>query len=124
METFTRFGEYSILSKKHFGRALGQKKVVLFPEIGRVKLFLSFTRLYSGMCIRIYIFNFKKQQTNNKKTRVKKAKETKEEKRISPENRLKKKKFAAAWVKIFLFTLISGNKSIIFFGLNTNAITV
>ena len=67
METFTRFGKYSILPKKHFGRALGQKKVVLSPEIGRVKLFLSFTRLYSGMCIRIYIFNFKKQQTNNKK---------------------------------------------------------
>ena len=43
------------------------------------------------MCITIYIFNFKKHKTNKqKKTRIKKAKETKEEKRISPENCLKK----------------------------------
>ena len=36
------------------------------------------------MCIRIYIFNFKKTKT--KITRKQKAKETKEEKRISVEN--------------------------------------
>ena len=42
------------------------------------------------MCIRIYIFNLKKtnKQTNNKNQ--KKQKKTNEEKRISPENRLKK----------------------------------
>ena len=43
------------------------KKVVLFPEIGRVKSFLSLTRPHSQMCIRIYIFNFKKQQIKNNK---------------------------------------------------------
>ena len=46
------------------------------------------------MCIRIYIFSFKKQTNKHKKTTTakqeyKKAKETKEEKRISPEYRLK-----------------------------------
>ena len=50
-----------------------EKKVVLFPEIGQVKT-LSLTRPHSRMCIRIYIFKFKKHQTNNnKKTRIKKA---------------------------------------------------
>ena len=44
------------------------KKVVLFPEIGRVK---------------IYVYKQKNKNT-------KKAKDTKEEKRTSPENRLKK----------------------------------
>ena len=42
------------------------------------------------MCIRIYICNFKKQQTTKKKKQEpKKAKETKEEKIISRENRFK-----------------------------------
>ena len=69
---------------------LGEKKVVLFPEIGQVKKILSLTLPHSRMCIRIYIFNFKKQTNKQKKTRIqKKAKETKE-KRISSENRLKK----------------------------------
>ena len=40
----------------------------------------------------------------------------KKKKRISPKNWLKNK-FAAAWVKIFFVTRISGNKSIIFVGL-------
>ena len=65
------------------------------------------TRPHSGVCIRIYIFNFKKQtnkqkkaknkqtskkkqktskQAKKKKQNTKKVKETKEEKRISPEN--------------------------------------
>ena len=34
-----------------------KKRVALFPEIGRVKKFLSSTRLYCRMCIRIYIFH-------------------------------------------------------------------
>ena len=43
------------------------------------------------MCIKIYIVNFKKQQKNKrKKQEPKKAKETKDEKGISPENWLKK----------------------------------
>ena len=43
------------------------------------------------MCIKIYIVNFKKQQKNKrKKQEPKKAKEAKDEKGISPENRLKK----------------------------------
>ena len=75
--------------------------------------FLSLTKAHSWICIKIYIFNFKKQ-TN------KQAKETKEGKTISLENRLKK------WIcgnpgKVFLVTLISRNNSIfiiiiIFFG--------
>ena len=65
---------------------LGQKKVVSFLEIGWVKMFLSLSHLDSPMCIRIYIFNFKKQQTNKQtnKTLIKKAKGTKEDKWISP----------------------------------------
>ena len=67
------------------------KKVVLFPEIGRVKSFLLLTRLHSPICIRTYIFNFKKlflisKNKQAKKQEYKKVKETKEEKRISPEN--------------------------------------
>ena len=89
----------------------GQKKnVVFFLEIGRVKIFLSLTRLRSRMCIGIYIFNFKKQVKSKKNRRIqKKVKETKEGNRISTENRLKSK-------KIFV-TRISGNKSIFFWGL-------
>ena len=51
---------------------------------------LSLTGPQRRVCIRIYIFNFKKQQTNKRKTRIKKAKQTNEEKRISPENQSKK----------------------------------
>ena len=62
------------------------KKVVLFPETGRVKFCLSLTRLHSQMCIRIYIFNLKKQaskkiakQSNNtKKTNKQKNSKTKQ----------------------------------------------
>ena len=42
------------------------------------------------MCIRIYVFNFKKKLKSKKNKNTKKAKETKEEKRISPENGFKK----------------------------------
>ena len=44
-------------------------KIVLFLEIGRVKTFLSLTRPHNGMCIRIYIFNFKKQTHKKEKKR-------------------------------------------------------
>ena len=64
-----------------------KKKVVLFPEIGQVKVVLSLNHPHSRICTRIYIFNFKKQQRNQqKKQESKKAKETKEEKRIYLEN--------------------------------------
>ena len=87
---------------------LGQKKVVLFPEIGRVIVFLSLFRPHSRICIRIYIFSFKKQQQNNNKNQEsRKAKETKEEKRISLKNQLKNK-FAAPRVKVFLVTAFPG----------------
>ena len=70
----------------------GEIKIALFPETGRVKNFLSLTHPHSQICIRIYIFNFKKQTNKQKnKTRIqRKAKETKEEKIISPQRRLKK----------------------------------
>ena len=64
----------------------GQKKVVLFLEIDRLKIFLSLTSLHSQMCIRIFFFNFKKQ-TNKQKKNTKK--QTKQKKRISLENWLK-----------------------------------
>ena len=94
-------------------RTLGRKKVVMFPEIGRVKFFWSLTRPHSRMCIRIYIFHFKTQQINkqtNKKARIKKAKETKEEQWISPKNQ-----FAAVRLKVFFITRISGNKRFLSF---------
>ena len=38
----------------------GEKKLGLFPEIGWIKKFLSLARPQSRMCIRIYVFIFKK----------------------------------------------------------------
>ena len=61
------------------------KNVVLFPEIGQVKSLLSLTCPHSRMCIRIYIFNLKKNKNNNN-NKTKKEKQTKKEKRISVEN--------------------------------------
>ena len=55
----------------------GQKKVVLFPEIEWLKIFLSLTSLHSQMCIRIFFFNLKKQ-TNKQKKNTKKANKAKE----------------------------------------------
>ena len=40
---------------------LGQKKVVLFPKISQVEIFLSLTRPWSRICIRMYIFHLEKQ---------------------------------------------------------------
>ena len=57
------------------------------------------------------MFLISKKKT--KQQEYKKAKETKEEKRISPEKDLKNK-FAAAQGRIFLDTLISGNKRLLF----------
>ena len=60
--------------------------LVLFPETSWVKIVLSLTYTHSPMCIKIYIFNFKKQTNKQKENKnTEKAKETKEEKRISLE---------------------------------------
>ena len=58
---------YMVCSIYHSGRLA--KKVILFAEIGWVKMFLSLTSPISQICIRIYISNLKK----------KRQKETKEE---------------------------------------------
>ena len=51
-------------------------KVVLFPEICRVKKFLSLTSRHSRLCIRIYIFNLKsKQQEDEKEKKLNKKRE-------------------------------------------------
>ena len=87
---------------------LGQQKVILFLETDRVKKFLSLTH---GIveCVSEYIFLVSKnKQTRKKNKNRKKAKETKEENFFGKS--IKKNKFAAARVKIFLITRISGNK--------------
>ena len=67
---------------------LGQKSSLVTGNPGKK---LSLTRPHCRICIRIYIFNFKKQINKQKrKQEYKKSKETKEEKIISLENRLKK----------------------------------
>ena len=78
-----------VIHSRYIGKA--KKKVVLFPEIGRVKIFISLTRPHSRMCMAIYIFNFKKQTNKQKKKREykkskkkKTTKEANEEKRIFP----------------------------------------
>ena len=56
----------------------------------------SLTRPHSRIYIRIYIFNFKKQTNKQQNKKTKKAKETKEGKRITTEkNRLVKNRFAS-----------------------------
>lgn len=45
------------------------KKVILFPEIGWVKMFLSLTSPLSQMCIIIYISNLKKKKKRQKETK-------------------------------------------------------
>ena len=99
-----------------------KKKVVYFPEIRRVKSFLSLTTCkdkYVSECT--FLSSKSNKQTTTKKQESKKAKETNEEKGISPESRSEIfKKFVAARVMIFLVTCISRNKGIMFFGLSSN----
>ena len=47
-------------------------KVVLFPEIGQVKDFLSLTRPHSRMRIRIYNFNLKEKKKKKRKQKKQK----------------------------------------------------
>ena len=60
------------------------KKVVLFPEIARVKNVLSLTRPHIQITIRIYVFNLK--NTKPEIIKRQKAKEFKEERRIHLKN--------------------------------------
>ena len=60
----------------------------------------------------MFLISKKKNNKQKKQQEYKKAKETKKEKRISPEKDLKNK-FVAAQGKIFLDTLISGNKRLL-----------
>ena len=63
-----------------------QKKVILFPEIGRVTSFLWLTRPHSRMCIKIKQKTVIQKKTKNKqKDRTRrqiKAKETKQEQQL------------------------------------------
>ena len=89
-----------------------KKKIVLFPEIGRMKNFLSLSRPHSWLCIITYIFNFKKHQINKQKeTRIQKSKRNLKRKEKISEKSVKINKFGAAQVKIFPAIRISGNKS-------------
>ena len=67
---------------------VGAKKVILFPEITLVKMFLSFIHPHSRVCIRIYIFNLKKKTTTRKQKKTRRQKQAKESKaeQISVEN--------------------------------------
>ena len=57
------------------------KKVVLFPETGRLKNFLSLNHSHSCACIRIYICCFKQKNTHREKQKAKETKESKKNKR-------------------------------------------
>lgn len=61
----------TIFSKIFITIIIGPKKVVLSPEIGRVEKILSLTCPRGQMCIRIYIFDFKKKYKNNTKRKSK-----------------------------------------------------
>ena len=62
------------------------------------------------MCIRIHLLNFKKQTNKHKKQECKKKQKKLKKKRGYSGKWIKKNKFPAARVKIFLFTHIFGNK--------------
>ena len=86
-----------------------QKKSSIVSGSRLVENFLITHHPHSRMCIRIYIFNFKNKQTSENKT--KNTKKQKKLKKNRDSGKSSKKKFAAARVKIFLITLISGNKN-------------
>ena len=86
-----------------------QKESSIVSGSRLVENFLITHHPHSRMCIRIYIFNFKNKQTSENKT--KNTKKQKKLKKNRDSGKSSKKKFAAARVKIFLITLISGNKN-------------
>ena len=57
-------------------------KVVLFPEIGRVKILLSLTCPRSRMCNGIYIFNLKTKTTQKEQQKKQEEKKQKKLKKI------------------------------------------
>ena len=61
---------------------LGQKNEFCFWKLAEWNFFLSLTRSHSQMCIRIYIFDFQKHQTNKQK-----KKESKKTKKNQQKNR-------------------------------------
>ena len=63
----------SSLRRSFLNFLLGQKKIYLFPEIGRLKTFLSVNCSHSRMSIGIYNFNLKKQKQEDKKKKQKKV---------------------------------------------------
>ena len=62
-------GRITLLTKNTITLLRPQKKVALFPEIGRVKTFLSFTRPHCWMCIWIFLIS-KNKQTSERKVRM------------------------------------------------------
>ena len=66
-----------------------KKKVVLFPEIGRVKIFSSLTGPHSRMCIRIYIFCFKQKNTHTETKKQKKLNKIEKQKNLKKKGRKK-----------------------------------
>ena len=100
------------------------KKVALFPEIDRVKIFYHSSACIIE-CVSEYTFliskNNKQTNKNNNNNNKNKKKQKKRKKKREYLRKIDwKNKFAVARVKVFLVTStrISGNKSIIFFGLN------
>ena len=67
----------------------GNKKVVLFPGINQGKFFYH-SPACIVICVSEYIFLFSKKKKEKKKGTQTKTKKTKDEKRISPKNRLEK----------------------------------
>ena len=98
-----------------------KKKVVSFPEIRRVKIFLSLTRKKDEYVSESRFLSSKSNKQQQQKNKNQKSKRNHEEKRISPESWSKTfKKIPASRVTIFLATRISRNKSIILLGLSFN----
>ena len=65
---------------------LGQKKVVLFLEIRRVKIFLSLTHPHSRTCVGIYTFNLKQKNSNNNNNNKKQEDKKKQKKLENKKN--------------------------------------
>ena len=74
------------------------------------------------MCTKIYIFYLKKQRNKQTKKEYKKAKQTKEEKRISLENRLKKIILRHPGWRFFSSPAFPETRVFSFFGLMLNLV--
>ena len=94
------FGKSSVRPYNFLSFAVRLKKSSLVSGNGLGEHFLSAIRPLNRVCIRIHIFNFKKQTAEKKEP--KKAKETKEERITSPENWLKQIKLRSPEWRFFL----------------------